>query len=81
MANKPLLWLRMADCCMGVLQSQAQPADVHPELSGVATHIGTDLSALGFGKPESECIVATSCPILENTHTYTKRRKKLFTPL
>ncbi|DBA84865.1 TPA: hypothetical protein ACH3X1_005885 [Trebouxia sp. C0004] len=40
MANKPLLWLRMADCCMGVLQLQAQPASLHPELSGVATHIG-----------------------------------------
>ncbi|KAA6422840.1 MAG: hypothetical protein FRX49_07375 [Trebouxia sp. A1-2] len=41
MANKPLLWLRMADCCMGVLQPQTQPADLHPELSGVATHIGS----------------------------------------
>ncbi len=43
MINKPLLWLRMADCCMGVLQQQAQPADLHPELTGVANHIGTDL--------------------------------------
>jgi len=43
MINKPLLWLRMADCCMGVLQPQPQTADLHPELTGVANHIGTDL--------------------------------------
>ena len=50
MVHKPLLWLRMADCCMGVLQPQAQPADLHPELSGVATHIGTHTSPPGFRK-------------------------------
>ena len=71
MANKPLLWLRMADCCMGVLQPQTQPADLHPELSGVATHIGTDLPTWVLEKPVSGSMVETCCPTLEK-HTETK---------
>ncbi|DBB12250.1 TPA: hypothetical protein ACH3X3_006354 [Trebouxia sp. C0006] len=65
MANKPLLWLRMADCCMGVLQQQAQPADLHPELTGMATHIGSQAwqevvhqhtrSDEGSASPPSSC--------------------------
>ena len=45
-SNKPHLWLRMADCCMGVLQPQTDGAQLHSEHSSLASHIGANTSDL-----------------------------------
>ena len=42
--NKPHLWLRMADCCMEVLQPQTDGAQLHSEHSSLASHIGANTS-------------------------------------
>lgn len=44
--NKPHLWLRMADCCMGVLQPQTDGAQLHSEHSSLASYIGANTSVL-----------------------------------
>ena len=55
MFDRPLLWLRMADCCMPLLQPQPH---LHPtteaaaEARAVATSIGEDLHSYRSSRPQ-----------------------------
>ena len=64
--NKPHLWLRMADCCMGVLHPQTDGAQPHSEHSSLASHIGANTWLL----LAVTCSVTTAFATLARITTY-----------